>query len=450
MKASYIVPLSLISILLFCAVSIASADHFSIYVARKGTDAYKAAQEKEDETSIFAERTFHRALNRAAELLQEGPHTVSILVAAGEYVGKAKQGVWVVPQIDNPEGTLRLIGGCNDDFTTRQPFINLTALVTRDGRDGALLQLTKKSKLKELVISGFLFDAAPSNAYDRKTNSILKSQSRSYPLITLAMLATEHLVVDSNIFLNGAHGAFDPYIAPLTADTVVDITNNFFLNTIKTIQLGAGVSYKGNSVKQVNLRNNSFILNWPFNPDTTSSDISAIKLYHKDGAQKLNMEGNLFAYNPGGVMQHDWPEDRMPDIVLQNNLFYMNGALFGEAAEDAGIFAGKFGHNPKYLILDLETIEDDFDYTVEENLVLDPKIPVALVDLEAADSYAVQRKNTVLNDVRRLFALNQEGGTVAIANYAPAMTFNTNALPLPAEEKAKAYGVQPTKLWQPR
>ena len=100
--------------------------------------------------------------------------------------------------------------------------------------------------------------------------------------------------------------------------------------------------------------------------------------------------------------------------------------------------------------LDLETIEDDFDYTVEENLVLDPKIPVALVDLEAADSYAVERKNTVLNDVRRLFALNQDGGTVAIANYAPAMTFNTNALPLPAEEKAKTYGVQPSKLWQRR
>ena len=92
----------------------------------------------------------------------------------------------------------------------------------------------------------------------------------------------------------------------------------------------------------------------------------------------------------------------------------------------------------------METVEDDFDYDVGGNVTLDPKIPIAMADLQAADSYSVKRLDTVLNDVRRLFGLNQDGGTVAIANYAPAMAYQ---FPMPTEEQAQAYGAQPGKLW---
>ncbi|MFQ5569888.1 MAG: hypothetical protein ACE5G0_09450 [Rhodothermales bacterium] len=438
-------------ILLMLAVLVpptAQADSYVIYVAPKNTSAYEVAQQKADDTLIFAERTFHRALTKAASLLQSGPHTVTVVVAQGQYFGKAKQGIWVVPVIDNPEGTLRIVGGFNDDFTARQPFLWVSELITAEGRNGALLQITKKSRLKELVISGFMFDAAPSNAYDQKTNSILKGQSRTYPLVSFSLLHTDHLVVDSNIFINGAHGAFDPYIAPLTPEAVVDITNNFFINTIKTTSTQA-TSFRGNTVHEINFRHNSFLLNWPYNPDPTSSNVSAINLYHKEGCRQLNVEGNLFAYNPGGAMQHDWPEERMPGVNISNNLFHMNAGLFEDGADDAGVIAGKFGLNPKYLILDLETVEDDFGYTVDGNVVMDPKIPIALADLQAADSYGVQRKNTILNDIRRLFGLNQDGGTVAIANYAPALVYNPKVAPLPTVEAARAYGVQPAKLWKP-
>jgi hypothetical protein len=435
-------------ILCISLLSVAYADDYVIYVARKDSKALEVAKTKSDNKSIYAERTFHKALVKAADLLQLGKHTVTVMVANGEYVGKAKQGVWIVPKIDNPEATLRLIGGFNDDFSERKPFDLLTALVTNEGRNGAFIQFTKKSKLHELVISGFLFDAAASNKYDDETNSILKGQSRTYPLISLSLVMLDHLVIDSNIFINGAHGAFDPYVTP-TSNTMVDITNNFFLNTIKAIQIGAGLSFRGNTVKEINLRNNSFILCWPFNPDATSSEVSAIKLYHKEGAEVLNIENNLFAFNPGGVMQHDWPEDRMPDINLRNNLFYMNAGLFGDGEVDAGVLAGKFGTNPKYLILNLETVEEDFSYTVEGNVAIDPKVPVALVDLTASDSYSVHRKSTVLNDLRNLFGLNQRGGTVSISGFAPAMTFDVNNLPIPMEQNAKTYGVQINELWNP-
>lgn len=438
----------LLALMLVAALPV-QADNYLIYVAPKDSPAYAVAESKENGTTVFAERRLHKAFTKAAELLQSGPHTVRILVAQGQYTGKVGSGVWVLPVVNNPEATLHLIGGFNEDFSARQPFVWLSELITIDGRNGALIQMTKKSALKELVISGFHLDAAPSNKYDSKTNSILKGQSRTYPLISFSLLSTEHLVIDSNIFINGAHGAFDPYITPPSPNTVVDITNNFFLNNIKAMQIGAGVSFRGNTVKTVNLRNNSFLLNWPYNLDATSSNVSAINLYHKDGAQELVIEGNIFAFNPGGAFQHDWPEDRMPEITMENNLFYQNAALFEAGDDEAGVIAGKFGLNPKYLILDLETVEDDLDYDVGDNVTRDPKIQIAMADFQAADSYSVQRQNTTLNDVRRLFGLNQDGGTVAIANYAPMLVFDTQALPFPNDETAKTYGVQPTQLWNP-
>ena len=440
--------LAVVFVLIGWLAPAAQADTYLIYVAPRDSPAAATAAAKANDTTVFAERRVHSALTKAAELLQSGPHTVNILVAPGAYTGKLRAGVWVLPVINNPEASLRLVGGFNDEFTGRQPFGQLSRLVTVEGRNGAILQVSPKSALKELVISGFVLDAAPSNKYDSKTNSILKGSSRSYPLVSFSLLKTDHLVVDSNIFLNGAHGAFDPYISPLSANTVIDITNNFFLNNIKTMK-PAATTGRGMTVKEINLRNNSFLLSWPFNPDSTSSNISAIELYHKDGCRQLNIERNIFAYNPGGAMQHDWPDDRMPEIAIKDNLFYMNSALFKEGTPENGVIAGKFGANPKYLLLDLETVEEDLDYDVTGNVSIDPKINIAMADLQAADSYSVSRENTVINDIRRLFSLNQDGGTVAIANFAPALVFSIHSLPLPTDDAAKAYGVQTNKLWQP-
>jgi len=264
--------------------------------------------------------------------------------------------------------------------------------------------------------------------------------------MSFSQLVTDHLVVADNVFINGAHGAFDPYISPMSANTTVDIENNFFLNNIKTMQ-PAGVSYRGNTIAQVNLTNNSFILGWPFNPDKTSSDVGTLKLYHTDGAQAVNIRGNLFAFNPGGAMQHDWPEDRMPQLTIEGNLFFMNAGLFENGAPDAGIFVGKFGTNPEYLVLDMISAEDDFGYNVSNNVSIDPELQLAMAPLGAADSESVERKNTVLNDVRRLFGLNQDGGTVAISNYAPRMAFDSSILPLPQNAAAQQYGVQINRVY---
>ena len=114
----------------------------------------------------------------------------------------------------------------------------------------------------------------------------------------------------------------------------------------------------------------------------------------------------------------------MSDVTLQGNLFYMNGGLFGQGAQDAAVIAGKFGPSGVYRLIDLATMEDDLDYDGGGNVSMDPEINLAMAPLGAADSYGVERKNTVLNDIRRLFGLTQDGGTVAIANFAPKMAFD--------------------------
>ncbi len=438
---------AILSVILTISALTFAAD-YTIYVAPRDSQASQWASGVADSETQFSERKLFRALVKASELMsQAGDQSVTIKVAAGSYSGKAKQGIWVLPAVSNESATLRLLGGFNDDFSARNPFKSPSLLVTSEGRNGAFIQMTKKSVLRELIISGLVFDAAPSNKYDAKTNSILKGSSRTYPLISFSQLKTKHLVVDSNVFINGAHGAFDPFVAPADGDSTIDITNNFFINNIKTLKTEASSS-RSVTFKSMRFAHNTFLLNWPYNPDPTSGDVSCINLYHKGGSQKTVFERNIFAFNPGGAFQHDWPEDRMPEIEIRENLFFMNAGLFGEGAADAGVFAGKFGLNPKYLLCDLLTIEDDFGYDTVGNQAFDPKIPITLADLKSADSSQVQRKDTVLNDVRRLFGLNQDGGTVKIANYAPDMTFNPNNLPVPQESKASGFGVQIDSAWK--
>jgi len=179
----------------------APADDFTILVGPTKSTAYENAKSREDNKTTFAQRSMHKTLTQASGLLEGGgAHTVRVLVAKGEYYGKAKMGVWELSTVDNAEGRIMIMGGYNDDFSARDPFRNVTGLATNDARAGAILTIGKKTTLAQLVVSGFLFDGAPSNKYDVKSNSLLKSASRSYPLMSLSLLKTNHLVIDSNTF----------------------------------------------------------------------------------------------------------------------------------------------------------------------------------------------------------------------------------------------------------
>jgi len=431
------------TVALLAAPALAQAEGYTLLVANRDTPAARTGEGLADNQTVFFEPKLFKAFSRAAELLNKpGAHTVHIKIAGGPQTGQSGGGQWLVPDLQNPEGTLIIAGGYAPDFVKRDPFAFPSELVTVAGRPGPVLEFSSKSKLKECVISGLFIDGAPSNKYDARTNSILKGQSRTYTLIGIRQMVTPHLVVSDNVFLNGAQGAVDPYVTPVGKSSVVDIENNFVVNTIMPMSTQTG----GSGLKALNIRNNSFLLNWPYNPDSTSSNVGALTLYHKECCEELNIERNIFAYNPGGAMQHDWPENRMPKMGIKDNLFFMNAALFGDARPDAGFFTGKFGPNPKHLVVTATSAADDYAYAISGNVSFDPKVPIALVDLKAADSSGVTAKKSVMNDVRAMFGASSRGGAVAIKNYAPRIGIDPRNLPFPAEPKAGAFGVQRTKI----
>lgn len=414
------------SLLLSCLAAAAvyapaQAATFTIYVAPRESPAEAAAQAKANGSTAFAERTLQRALDLAAETLaRPGANDVNVLLAEGSYQGKAGSGIWAVAPINNPSGSLRIVGGFKPDFASRDPFSAPSLLVTTEGRGGPFLSLGRGTRLREIVVSGLVFDSAPSNKYDAETNSILKGQSRTYPILTFGLAQTDHLVVADNVFVNGPHGAFEPAITAASPNTVVDITNNFFINNIKTMMLGPNNPATRTPIKEINLRNNTFVLNWPFNPDPDSSNVGAIELYHKNSASTLNIEGNLFAFNPGGAFQHDWPENRMPAINFRRNLFFSNAMLFGNTKPEAGPIVGKFGTNPKHAVLTLSSIEDDLKYKLEGNVVADPGLKLDF----------------------KLMVKPGKGDDVDLNGYAPKFDFRPETLPFPSNPQARGFGAQ--------
>ncbi|MEM6286761.1 MAG: hypothetical protein AAF845_06355 [Bacteroidota bacterium] len=429
----------------------ASANDQIVLVAQRGTPAHDFAEANENGSTVFAERKLWRGLQRAAELLNEGgARTVTVAVAAGDYDGEFGGGVQRVPRIDNPEGTLKVLAGFTDDYAGRQPFGLPVRVPTAWGRDGAIFQMENRSKLRELVVSGLILDAAPSNKYDMRTNSLLQGESRHYPIMSFGGpgVEVERLVIADNVFINGAVGAVRLAASPPRGvEGEVVIENNFFLNNIRAFDTQTFGQRVGAPFGRLIVRHNSFLLNFPYRPDPEAADVSAVKLYHRDAFSEVVFERNLFAYNPGGAFQQDWPQDRMPEMAFRDNLFHLNGVLWGESAPEAAVFAGKFGTGGVYRVLDLFDVEDDLDADLSGNVTIDPQIPIAFAPLQAAASSGVSAEPTLINDVRRIFGANTDGGTVAISNFAPQMSYDLRVLPLPQNPEAQAYGVQPTRLY---
>ena len=204
---------------------------------------------------------------------------------------------------------------------------------------------------------------------------------------------------------------------PRGVEGEVVLENNFFLNTLIPIQQLGTMSWRGNRIARLTLRHNTFLLNWPFNPDPKSSNVGAVSLYHKEGTDEGIIEGNLFAYNVGGAFQHDWPFDRMPAVGMRNNLFFGNGSLFAEDQDDTGILVGKFGPNPTYLVIDLYAMEDDTDYDAGGNIILDPEIDVDLAFYQESE-------------------MEEDWAEIYVDSYAPMMELEPGNYPFPGNPDA--------------
>ncbi|GIW72767.1 MAG: hypothetical protein KatS3mg102_2309 [Planctomycetota bacterium] len=293
-------------------------------------------------------------------------------------------------------------------------------------------------------------DVSSSNSYDAKTNCLLKGSSTTTPIMRFGYLTYERFVIADCVFMNASHIAAGPKLRAASDEAEIVIRNNFIVNNVYAWQVSAA---NGKHLPKVyRLEGNSFIMNWPLNPDPGTSNPAAVEIGDKYTAQRVEIVGNLFAHNVGGAIYPTRDEESGPPLVIRSNLFYNNAALFGLDDPAQGAIVSKFGgflsRKVPWNVLDIETVEDDYDWEVEDNAVLDPRVPIALVKPGIADSSEVEAETTVENDVRRILGLNLQGGTVQVSNYAPRMAIDPQALPFPQAEQAKAYGVRRERVEQ--
>ena len=428
-------------------VGVCQAQEFTILVAQKGTPADESARKLADDTSVFAERKLHKALDQAVELIEANPKaTVNVKVASGAHEPKGGRGTWTVSQVIAPEATLRILGGYGDGFEVRKPFETPTVLA--NGAPSLVFDGNKHA-LKELYLSGFFFDAYATNIYDPKSNTLMKGRSVCTPIVQFGYLTTNRLVIADCVFVNSSQSAAAPLIRAMTKDAEVLIRNNFIVNNVMAWKVDSA-RFRNIPGKYV-LEGNSFIMNWPYNPDPTTANPGTVQVGNKYASTEVVIEDNLFAHNMGGAL-HLEGDSGEPKISIQHNLFFDNATLFGLTEPGAGAVVGKFGGflSPQipWNVIDIEMVEDDYDWESDENVVLDPKVPVALVEPGFANSNDVSAGKTVMNDLRSLLGKNLQGGKLAVKNYAPRTVIDQANLPFPQEAKAKAFGVNPERVEQ--
>ena len=484
-----------------------TAPDIQILVAPRDSDAYRVAEEIDrDEEHLYVDRKLHRALQRGSDYLNaNGPCTVTIRLAAGDDVGKGRTGVWVIPSIKAPDSCLRILGGHSADWTERHPFTQPSRLVVSENRTAAVLQVaSRRDTLGELYVSGLTIDAGPSNRYDQDGN-LLGGGSATNPILWLSYLRTKRLVIADNVFVNAAHRVAEPLIYAATEDAEVIVRNNVILSNVFAWRVfSAGAKYMP---KRYRVEGNTFVLNWPRNPDAATSNPGALEIGGKTTAHRVEIHRNLFAFNAGGAIHIGQDEQYGPPIAITENLFWGNGDMFDIESPGGAAVVGKFNRSAVHGTFEMVDIEDDFDWEVRDNVAMDPGLrvqvkPLQTVDLQEGTPNAQTEPGTAqasegaaaseLADFSEMIGEADDPGSDAddladdadgsdsdfdafsdfdssdafgsddafstlrisedglpiysIANFALRVFVEKEGLPLPENEEAKAYGASPERV----
>ena len=371
-----------------------------------------------------------KAFGWAAEALAGKDTSVLIKVAAGDYVGEQ-----ALPAFGSPRGKLRISGGWDPTFTTRDPFRTPSRFLAGSGRGGPMLLFAAKDQLGGLALDGLLFDVAGSNSYDQKTNSLLKGTSSTHVVLRFNNLATDALTIEHCVFMNSPHRAFETLIMTLSDKCEVRLYNSVFFNCLIPVKLD---SCRQKTIPaRMTVDHCSFICNWAFNPDPNTSNPAALELGGKYAAHELVISNNLFYANFGGAIMNI--ETSQTKVTLTNNDFVGNGLLHGDAdPAAAAMLVGRKQPIPVGKVVDAEE-----DPTLGGNCSVPPGLTVSLGNPKAVDVDKVKVEKGWENEARRLLGQPLQGGSVAIKDFAPRKEWDTENPPFPTADEAKKYGASP-------
>ena len=430
------------ALLLVPVAAHAESQDLVILVASPTTPAGRAAAGMAGAGVVTTPRLFSAFDLASAQLTKCQTCTVTIEVAGGVEVGKAKVAQWTFPETDAPKATLRILGGYADDFKTRKPLTHPTVLQIPEQRSGPVVRFEgRKPRLAEVTISGFAIDVSPGNRYDARTGALQKGSSSSWPILAFGALVVERLVIADNIFANAANGVGGPAIRAASASASVVVRNNYFLNNVHCWQV-TGLPTTPYVDRYV-IEGNTFLRNFPYNPDRTTSNPGTLEIGGNYTAKQVVIRGNLFAHNPGGAIFPQWDEKRGPPLEIADNLFFDNAALFETADPGAGAVVGKFAGSGVHAVYTPAEVTEEFSWKAQGNVVLDPRFGSLDEPKQPASS-----KGSADSD-------GEDGDGVEVVrnkhidSFARRYVLRVSKLPAPGAAAARRYGASADRVLAP-
>lgn len=254
-----------------------------------------------------------------------------IHVSAGLYHGKGNSGHWEIKQ-DN----LTILGGYDDQFTTRDPFSHRTLLQFDSSSDnkttrpaGSELKATENAGRKPLngiVIDGLWLDGGNRNKYreDPSNPSMKLDSSPGDFLLHIKVAKGSKAVVKNCTFINPGKSA--ALMVQGEGGSEYECVNNVFVNGVYHHMIVGRLSARNDVRMKATVANNSFLFAWH-----VSANGEGVVVYP---FTDIDFHDNVFAFGESTAIVNDRYEELIDHrgtktkgvnrtVKIDNNLFFM-------------------------------------------------------------------------------------------------------------------------------
>lgn len=378
-------------------------------------------------------------LQKAIDLAEEGS---VINIAEGNYLGKLDQGYIEVKKY------LSLVGGWNSDFTERNPVKYITSIrpgaaqVGTSGSHASLEVYVRGKRNASVLIDGIAFDKGQYNSYcsyapdDARTGSpegcetgrlLIEGENPPVAKVGGAPIGkpllrgeVEGLVTIRNCtFVNGYHFAIEMGCVA----GHFDIYNNVFVaNRMSACEVrGMNPDQK---LCSLDFHNNTVLFTWC---RTKVQESMGVGFRFMTGLYQAKVYDNIFGCSNLGAIERTFVDSNAAKeseriTSAYDNLFFMNRNNMTEKAADLILPSG----GGKWLFLAASQFEDaeqlkeyegNREKAADDNFIkaIDPAYLKGYmgINIKSSSSYD---PNSAVNQVNRLFGMNQQGTEIVRAS----------------------------------
>jgi len=273
--------------------------------------------------------SLEEAFAEAARFLNlGGKRKVTVRIRSGSFGDPARAAPLALPAIDNPEGSLMIKGGFDEQFDRRAPFDRPTFIEPAYEGDIPAIEVAAGTRLKSLAFDGLTFDLAPRAPQpgatpgwgDWHVNGSWAIQFR-YPVL-------DRLEIRRCAFFN-SRGRVTELLAKAASDDAEFIIEEcLFFNCRTPLKLDA--AFHTHRPARVAAIGCTFVLNWPHALSEWTGLPAALDVGPWRAAGEYVVRGNTFHGNAGAAIMIGWTDPEW--IEISGNTFSGNGFIFGSSS----------------------------------------------------------------------------------------------------------------------